>query len=228
MPGRSIRRRLPTRSREVAKFIIATSLSLDVLLTGFSRWGSSPSVRPGLVSFLEGWDIAKAGVATMVMSAIALRARSLSLWVFAALFGLITMLDGTGAHCLVAVWILIRLGLDPDASTAGAPTSAYGELVILTSFSVLAAVAIWATRNRDRDLAFVRRHLLMILVALWVFAVAIDFLVEVWGSPRWRSFEESGERGIMSILLGYVLGLLVTPPSKTHRISEQIQVASPP
>jgi hypothetical protein len=162
------------------------------------------------------------------MSAIAFRARSLSLGVFAALLGLIAMLEGTGAHNTFAVWILIRLGLDPNASAAGAPTYAYGELLVLTGLSGLAAAAIWATRPRDRDLDFMRRHLLMILVALWVFAVAIDFLVEVWGPPRGRLLEESGERGIMSILLGYVVGLRVTPPSNTPRVTKQIPVARPP
>lgn len=227
MTGQSLRPRLSARSRQAIVFIVAASLSLDLLLTGFSRWGSSPSVRRGLASLLEGWDFAKSGAVTVAMSVIALRARSLSLGVFAALLGLIATLDGTGAHHTLAVWTLIRLGLDPNASVGKAPAYAYGELLLLTGFSVLAAVVIWLTSSRDQDLVFMRRHLLMILVALWVFAVAIDFLVEAWGSPRWRLLEELGERTVMSILLGYVLGLFVAPSPKTPRVTKQISARPP-
>lgn len=217
MPGRSLRPRRPARSREATRFIAATLLSFDVLLTAFSLWDLGSSVRNGLISFLEIWDVGKSGVALVVLSVIALRTRSLSLGVFAAILGVITMLEGTGAHDAFATWILDRLGIASKSIQAGVRPHVYAELLILSTLAVCAAIAIWLSRRRERDLAFMRRHLLLLLVALWVFAVGLDYVASLTGAEAWRLVEEGGERAVMSIFVGYVLGIRLARASDAPR-----------
>ncbi|MCA1736938.1 MAG: hypothetical protein LC739_12815 [Actinobacteria bacterium] len=221
MPGRSLRPRRPTRSRETTRFIAAAFLSVDLLLTVFSLWDLGPTVRPALVSFLEVWDLSKSALALLALSVIAIRARSPSVGVFAAILGMIAILEGTGAHNAFATWLLVKLGISPNSTSAGAPAYVYAELLVLSGLTVLAAVAIWFSRARERDLSFMRRHLLLILVALWMFAVGVDYLGSQFGSPGWTLLEESGERAVMSVLLGYVLAIRVGRASNPQRRTQK-------
>lgn len=217
MPGRSLRTRRPIRSREATRFIAAAFLSVDLLLTAFSFGDLVPALRPRLESFLEVWDLSKGVLALSVLTVIAVRARSVLLGVFAAILGTITTLEGTGAHHAFATWLLHRLDVAPNSTLAGAPAFVWVELLVLSGLSVLAAIAVWFAGGRERDLSFVRRHLLVILGGLWLFAVGADFLASQSGSTAWKMFEESGERAVMSILLGYLLTIRIGRATNRHR-----------
>jgi hypothetical protein len=203
MPGRTTRPRRPARSRELTRFLAATLLSIDFLLTGFTVWNLRSSVRIGLVSFLEVWDIGKGVLAMLGLAWVAFRTRSTSLAVFAAILGVITLLEGTGTHGALADWILDRFAV---SGPAGVSPRAFVEILVLSTFAVLAVIAIWSSRTRERDLSLMRRHLSLLLVALWVFAVVLDYVAAITASGTWRLVEEGGERAVMSILLAYVLG----------------------
>jgi hypothetical protein len=206
MPGRTTRPRRPARSREVTRFIAATLIAVDLLLTGFTFWDLAASLRTGLLSFLEAWDVGKGATALIALAFISFRVRSPSLGVFAAILGVITMLERTGAHGRVARWILRNFDLS-TAALDGVDRLALVELLLLSSIAVVAAVVIWFSRRKERDLSFVRRDLLLLLAALWIFAVGVDYVSSFTGSSVWRFIEETGERVVMSILLGYIFGI---------------------
>ena len=211
--NRPKRVRLPRKAREAARFTAASALAFDLLLVGFSHWGPTASTRSQFVSLLPRWDLVKGAAIVLGMLVVARRARSWLLGIFAIVLALVVVLEEVTGYAL-AVRVLVELGVDPDALVDGVPAFLYAELYVLGALALFSAVAIWILRSPTPPLKTVRRHLFLLLTVLCYFAVGVGFVAEFWNSAAWKLIEESGEMVVLSLLLGYVVGLLVEPPSE--------------
>jgi hypothetical protein len=203
------RERLHRKSREAARFTAAVALSFDLLLVGFSLWGSG-SIRSQFVQLLPPWDLVKGVAIVALLVTAALRARSWLLGAFALVFALIVGLEEATGYGL-ATWALAQLGMDPDTQLGGSPAFVYAELVVLIPLALVALLIVWIFRPKRPLLRTARFHLTILLAILFQFSVVVGFLAEYWNSDVWALVEELGEMASMSLVLGYAVGLAIHP-----------------
>ena len=185
------------------------ALCFDLLLIGFSIWGSG-SIQSQFVRLLPPWDLVKGVAIVALLVTAAFRARSWLLGAFALVFALIVGLEKATAHGLTK-WALAQLGIDPNTPVGDSPVFIYAEPVVLIPLALVALVIIWIFRPGTPLLRTARFHLTVLLAILFQFSVVVGFLAEYWNSDVWALVEEFGEMAAMSLVLGYSVGLVIHP-----------------
>jgi hypothetical protein len=207
---RPSRTRRPMRAREVSVFATICAVSIDLLLTAFSIWASDASTRHQVDQLLSIWDLVQGVLVAIGMIVVVTWTRSAVFVVLSMVLGAIVVVEQTSGYAITS-WILTQLGADTTSLAAGAPLYAYGPLMLLTALAILAVGAVNPGPRARANYVAVRKGLLILLGLLFAVSVLQGFLSGVTGSRTVEILDETGERLIMSGILGYIAGMLVSP-----------------
>ena len=204
--------RFTRRARKVALFAAVGAVAIDGLLLTVDIVRGSPVAGVG-GPFLDAWGLVKALLGAAGLLVVAWWARSVGWGMLAGVFMLIAIQDSLSWHGWVGGRMARLFDLAGLKRLVPASTSEWGSFLVLLAVAVVggaAAIFAWRSHQSLRRPATVLGGL---LVALFVFAAVVD----LWGSARpdlplgW--VEELGESLVLSLVLGYVGGLLALGPA---------------
>lgn len=194
---------LPATARQLAVFVAASALLLDLLLWALERTTPINSVT-------QSWEPLKQGVVVLGLALVTVRIRSGTLAAFTAAFAVIAFEDRAFLHKGIGDRLAEVLNLTALHELAPAPPGSWGQFLAL---SVLAAVAggaavlaILRARSPLRTIAMVLTGLLGLL---FLFAGVVDLLADAYPTSLLVRVEEAGEAVALSLALGYTASLML-------------------
>jgi len=201
--------RLPRLAREVAVFVAAAAVFGDLLVTGLDV--DAGSFLAGQGPLLDVWDAGKATAVAAGMLVVAWRARSFGSAVLGALFVLIGIQDQLAWHGRAGRFLSDTFQFDALQRLVPAGQAAWGEFLVLTALAVVGGTLVWTVRDRWPGFRSARKVLTLLLIVLFGFAGVVDLLGASTSNTTFIAvFEETGERLALSVISGYVAGLVVT------------------
>ena len=202
-------------ARQAALFVAAAVLFGDLLITTLDA--EAGRLVAGRGPILDVWDAAKAAAVSSGMLFVAWRARSVGFGVFGVVFGLIGLVDQTAWHGPAASFLADNANLEGLRHIVAASEIAWSEFLILTVFAAGGAWFIWTVPDQGRAFRSARRVLTLLLIALFGFAVVLDLAAASAADGALLAFfEEAGERLVLSLIAGYVAGVVVMIGATPH------------
>lgn len=199
---------LPVAAARITLVVIVGTLVADAALQAaeISLFGAGG--LDGYGNFLAPWDLVKAILTVAALLFVAERYRSKPFAAFAVVYFLVEAEDQLGLHHAAGLRIANVLVRILPGSWIAAHARPVGTFIFMTAFALIGFGMIWVWKGpRDRRARRARLVLTGLLVVLYLLAGVLNFLDTVFPSKWWPALEETGERVLMTLSLGYSLGL---------------------
>jgi len=193
----------------IAFTIIVLGLVLDAVFEVIGARRSGLDRLDGSGDFLGAWDLLKSLVTVGALLLVARRFRSMPIAAFGIVYFLVEAEDQLDLHIVFGdrVARLIR-SMVHGGGWEVAQAQPLAELAVLTFFAVAGFGLIWVWKGPPNAIARSARLVFTgLLVVLYLFAAGVDFLGAILSSKWPPALEETGERVVMTLSLGYALGL---------------------
>lgn len=201
-PGRLHWSGLHKPARQVAVFVLALTLLVDLLLIALDYEQHGRRGISGGYYLVDFWDVAKALAAGAALLVAAQRGRSRAIRVLALVFILLAVEDLIGLHGY--------FGAALKALSGGLVPVRLGELIAFVGFGLLVFGLVWAGKPpRDQQLRRARLVVTVLLFALFLFTGLVDYFAGHSPTPL-SLLEESGERFVLTVSAAYAAGLAAT------------------
>ncbi len=162
----------------------------------------------GAGNFLSWWDLLKVVVTAAALLYVAWRYRSASFGGFTIVYFLVAAEDQLGLHHAAGRRVGRLLARTWEGGWIAAHDRQIGTLVVMTAFAVAGFLLIWVwERPQDARVRRAQIVLTALLVVLFGLAGGLNFVDTVLNSRLLPALEETGERVVMTLSLGYTLGL---------------------
>jgi hypothetical protein len=200
---------LPLPAARVTVTVIVVTLVVDTTLqaAGIGIYGARGLDGSG--NFLGSWDLLKAVATVLALLWVAWTLRSRPFAAFGIVYFLVEAEDQLGLHHAAGARVAKVLVRVMPGSWVAAHSRPVGTFVVMTLFALVGFGLIWVWEGpREAHARRARLVLTGLLVVLYLVAGVLNFLDTVYPSKWWPALEETGERVIMTLSLGYSLGLI--------------------
>jgi hypothetical protein len=187
--------------------VALVALLLDGLFALGDVLDPGAALRAGGTTASVAWALVKLAATAVGFCVVAARTRRPLLALLAGVPAAVAVVSVPGGHreageLLADTVVAQRLGAATPASPEAWGT--FFVLLALTAAALLVAGAL--ARFEPAEIRHLPRAVAVLLLALFVFAGVFDLLAALFDARIFGSLEEVGERGILSLLLAYVLG----------------------
>jgi hypothetical protein len=200
-------RSLPRPARELATFLAAVAIVIDLVLLAIGR---TTGAMGGSGQSGEAWKEGKTVLLLLGLAVLALASRSPGIAVSVVLLALFFMEDWGLTGYRVGSQLPDIFDLAHLDTLVPAPPDSWGEFLALGGLALLTGVTlILSGLYQNPPLRRGSLVLAGLVVLLFAFAGAVDLFADAYPHLPLRSFEELGTLLILSLALGYTGGLLL-------------------